>query len=449
MSPAAIRAAWRSLSRKARAVVAICGVVAVILFAPQLAEIPQRSALRGSDNTFNYLWLRSLMVGGDWDFRDDLAVCDTLTPEYREASLALPLTPAGRLPNKYGIGWALVSLPFYLVADGVVATGRVLGVWTLARDGYNPVYQISLQTGHFLLAGVALALAYRVIRRWCAREPAVMGVALIWAASPLLYYQTSNLSMSHGVAFFAITLCLYGLVRAEESFDATWPWWLAGMGLGLAVITRFQTAVYGLIPLWVLVDFARKSRDAMAVGRATLGLVAGAAPLIALQLFAWKIVYGSWLVFSYGADGERFAWLHPEVVRVLFSPNHGLFYWHPLLAAGAAGLAILAWHKRGLALAGGVAFVAMIFVNAAWWCWWFGASFGGRAFDGAFLFLMAGWAYLYGRLPARWSRMLFAGSVALAGWNCLLLVLYRLAVIPRNGPVSYEEMAHALPLLFR
>ena len=38
----------------------------------RLVEIPERSALRGYDNTFNYLWLRSAMVDHDWDFRNDL-----------------------------------------------------------------------------------------------------------------------------------------------------------------------------------------------------------------------------------------------------------------------------------------------------------------------------------------------------------------------------------------
>ena len=81
-----------------------CWLVGILLFVSALVEIPSRSALRGYDNTFNYLWLRSAMVDGDWDFRNDLAACNTLTPQYREAALSLPLTPTGRIPNKYGVG---------------------------------------------------------------------------------------------------------------------------------------------------------------------------------------------------------------------------------------------------------------------------------------------------------------------------------------------------------
>lgn len=438
------RETWRALSGKTRGLVIGCGVLAVILFGSQLAEIPYRSALRGSDNTFNYLWLRSLMVGGDLDFRDDLRVTNTLAPDVKANVSNVPITKTGMAANKYGIGWSLVSLPFYLVADAIVATGRALGLWTLERDGYNAVYQVCLQAGHFLLAGFALLLAYRVVRRWCAREPAVQGIALVWAASPLLYYQTSNLSMSHGVTFFAVTLCVYALVKTEAMPGRLWPWWLAGIALGLAAITRFQTAVFGVLPLWMWVRYARQSGSVAASIRSALALVAGALPLVALQLIAWKIVYGSWLVYSYGQESEPFYWMHPAVREVLFSANHGLFYWHPFLIAGLAGLLVLAWRERGLVWAGVVAAVITIYVNAAWWCWWFGSSFGSRAFDGVFLFFMLGLAWAFERLPERLGRWLFATGVACVSWNVILLVLYRVMVIPRNAAVTYEDMLRAL-----
>ena len=438
-----MREVWCGLTAKTRGFVGGCVVLAVVLFLSQLLEIPQRSALRGSDNTFNYLWLRSLMVGGDLDFRDDLEATNTLAPDVHDLAENAPLTPIGRVANKYGIGWSLVSLPFYLVADGIVAGGRALGVWTLERDGYNPVYQVCLQAGHFLLAGLSLLLAYRVVRRWCAREPAVLGVAMLWAASPLLYYQTSNLSMSHGVTFFAVAVCLYGLIHTGTP-ERLWPWLLAGAGLGLAVITRFQAAVYGLLPVWVWLVRARGTRDVRGLVRPALAVIAGALPLVALQLIAWKRVYGSWLVYSYGAEGEKFFWLKPAVREVLFSANHGLFYWHPLLLAGLVGLVGLAWRKGGLAWAGVVAVAVTIYVNAAWWCWWFGSSFGSRAFDGVFVFLMLGLAWAYERLPECANRWLFAIGSVCVGWNVAVLTLYRLAAIPRNSAVTYDEMVRAL-----
>lgn len=168
------------------------------------------------------------MVGGDWDFHDDLLACNTLTENYRAAALSQPTTRTGLLPNKYGLGWAVVSVPFYLIADGVVEVGRLAGWWTLARDGFNPVYQVALQTGHFALAVLALVLVHRVLRRWCGPDAAMRGLCLGWACSPMLYYQTSNLSMSHNVGFLAVAICLWSLLRISENPSASGWWILVG-----------------------------------------------------------------------------------------------------------------------------------------------------------------------------------------------------------------------------
>lgn len=427
----------------------ICFAVAGVFALSQLAEIPARSALRGYDNTFNYLWLRSAMVDGDWDFRNDLELCDTLPPEYRASALALPLTPAGRLPNKYGVGWAVLSVPFYLVADAIVAAGRALGLWSLARDGWNPVYQISLQLGHLALAALALRLAVRVVARWLGtpREsaPAWVGVLLVWAASPLFYYQTVNVSMSHGAAFFAVTLLAYALARAtspETALSLRTPlWWLvAGAGWGLAVTTRFQLGVFGLLaaPAWW--QLWRQRRDVL---RPLAFFAFGAFPLVALQLFAWRTVYGHWFVFSYGAEGESFHWLQPAALRSLFSPWHGLLYWHPFLVVPLLGLALWARRKSPLALVLLAVVALTLYANAAWWCWWFASAFGSRSFDAALLPLMAALAWLWRQSSPRVRTTLVSIAIAAGVGNFYLLLLYRIGAISRSDPVTWAQMLAA------
>ncbi|MBS0630735.1 MAG: hypothetical protein JSS11_02395 [Verrucomicrobia bacterium] len=416
-----------------------CAVAACLLVTTQLLEMPWRSALRGYDNTFNYLWLRSAMVDGDWDFRNDLAACNTLEPEFRASALALAPTPAGRIPNKYGTGWAVLTLPFYLVADGITAAGRALGWWTWPRDGFNPVYQTCIQIGHVALALLALWLAAKAIAAWLGDRTWVpLAVLAVWAASPLLYYQTANIGMAHGAAFFAVALCAYALVRARDG--ARWWWLLAGAGWGLAVTTRFQLGVFGLLAAWYWWDQLRQGgRIAGPVG----WFAAGAAPLLALQLWAWHVVYGRWLVFSYGGEGESFHWTRPELFNALCSPWHGLFYWHPLLLVAALGLLAWAWRARGLAAVWVAVLGLTLYINAAWWCWWFASAFGGRAWDAALLALMAGFAWLLQRAGRRGRAFLLVLAGIAALWNFYLITLYRTAAIPRNEPVTWGQMIEA------
>ena len=381
------------------------------------------------------------MVGGDLDFRDDLMDCNTLTENYRAAGLGMPTTATGLLPNKYGVGWAVVSLPFYLVADAVVGAGRLAGWWSISRDGFNPVYQVILQAGHFALAALSLFLVHRVLRRWCGPDAAMRGLCLGWACSPLLYYQTSNLSMSHSVAFLAIATCLWSLVRIRENPAATGWWVLVGASISLAAVTRFQNAIFSLIPLW----FGWSLRSQLpGYLRPLLGLAAGAAPLIGVQLLAWKIVYGQWLVFSYGNGGERFDFFNPAVFQVLLSPFHGLFYWHPMLLVASTGLVAFSFRNQLFGRPLLLVFLLTIYVNSAWWCWWFGASFGQRAFDGSMPALFLGLAWLFQHYPGRSADRLFRMGTVLAVMNLVALILYRLQFIPRNQPVTWLDGASAL-----
>jgi hypothetical protein len=418
--------------------VGVCALVGAALCLSQLIEIPARSALRGYDNTFNYLWLRSAMVDGDWDFRNDLEACNTLTPEYRAAALALPPTAAGRIPNKYGIGWSVLTLPFYAVADLLVSVGRGLNLWSYGNDGFNPVYQVCIQLGHAVLALVALWLAVSTVATWIGdRDSAMVGVISMWAASPLIYYQSVNVSMSHSAAFFAVTLSAYALSHNRFNGDKRRWWLLAGAGCGLAVTVRYQLAVFALPAVWSVCQLHAEPRR---LYRALFSFAAGAAPFVALQLFAWHVVYGEWFVFSYGVEGESFHWGKPALRNSLFSPWHGFFYWHPFATVGVAGMVTWAWKTRGEATAWTVAFFLILYVNAAWWCWWFASSFGNRGYDAALLPLMAGVAWLLHHAKGWYRSILWGTALTLGTWNFYVVVLYRTGAISRHEPVTWAEM---------
>lgn len=424
----------------------VCAMVAVALFASQLLEIRARSALRGYDNTFNYLWLRSAMIDHDWDFRNDLLECNTLQPEYRASALTLPVTRAGRIPNKYGIGWAVVTLPAFLVADGVVWIGHATGGWDFPRDGFSAPYQVCIQIGHVLLAILSMLLAARVVAEWVGdRFAGIVAALMIWAASPLLYYQTTNLSMSHGVGYFSVVALAVSLNEIRKRIERTdartrWFWALAGACWALATVTRFQLAVFGVAAAWTF--FLGRATAAQRAGNGA-AFVFGAAPILLLQAFAWHSVYGEWWLFSYGAEGETFHWGKPEVLRSLFSSWHGLFYWHPLLLLAFAGMILWAVRARGIAVAWTLGVLLTLYVSSAWWCWWFASSFGNRSYDAAILPMMAGFAWIFQRANERWRTVLVSLGMLAGMWNFYLVLLYRSGAISRSEAVPWGEMISA------
>jgi hypothetical protein len=423
-----------------------------------LASYPRLSAISGWDQSFYFFWLRSPLWGGEYDFTDDVRDCATLSAQAKDVALHAPKTPTGRMRNKYGVGWAFVGTPFYVAADEIAHVWKLLAPGSAPReDGVGPIYQLFLMLGQLGLAVASLILAVHILAEWFPRETGAVAVLVTWLGSFLFLYQTYHLGYAHNTVFFALTAC-YASAHAFRRNPGAWvPWILCGASAGLLVITRYQTAVYLLYPMVIALQIGWRSGGA-ADGNETprlridlpwLGRIGGALvaffAIVFVQLVAWKIVYGTWLVYSY--EGEVFRFGNPELLAVLFSPFHGLFYWSPFLLVALAGF--LAWLLRDRAAAAFgrpefcwlVSLLLTYWINAAWETWWFGPAFGSRAFEGCVLFFMAGNAYLLQRLSAsRWRRAALAGVTLLIVANLLLACAFIRTWISREVPVTYPEM---------
>ena len=448
------------------AVAILAGGYFFYLQARGLARLPMRSAISGCDNSFYFYWLRSPLWGGDVDFSDDVRDCPTLPPEARESVLANPRTELGLVRNKYGVGWAVANAPSYMLADAFVHAWRIFAPASAPReDGIGPAYQAAILAGQLALAIASLVLATFILRHWFPRDVAALAVLTTWLGSFLFYYQTTDLSMAHNVVFFALTACYASALWFGREPTRFWPWIFCGLSGGLLVITRYQTAVYLLYPviLAILTRPRRVDPHKIFVKRApaakrlrtwlewwtrTVLATACFAGVVFIQLYAWKSVYGQWLVDSY--EGEAFHFGSPWLREVLFSPFHGLFYWSPALALGAVGFMLwlgvgksARWRRPETCWL--VSLAATVYLNAAWVCWWFGASFGSRAFDGCVLFFMAGTAFFFYSLGlSRWRYVLLTAAVVLITGNLILALGFRKNWIPPEEPVTHAEMWEAL-----
>jgi hypothetical protein len=244
--------------------------------------------------------------------------------------------------------------------------------------------------------------------------------------------------MSHSLVFTLVSVLMLLCDFPEETRRRGLRLGAIGFLAGLCLVTRFQSAPFLLMPLALLLHSAH--RGAWGIGRSTsmafiLGLIGFLIPVL-MQMGAWKIVYGQWLLFTYGKGGESFSWGDPELLKVLFHPYHGLFYWHPFLLAGLAGLLVATWRKQLLFGAGVGAILLTIYINASWHTWQFGASFGHRGFIGTLPFFAIGLIWLLARCHTpRQLKLLLGTGTLLAAWNIWLCVLYCVNTIDRNGPV--------------
>lgn len=387
----------------------------------------RRPMIQGWDDSFYYFWLPSVVIDHDIDFSNQIEQCRTLNADMRDVALTAQRTPTGLVADKYPPGWAIGSAPFFLAA-------RIV----MPRDttGFEPPYQVAVWCGQLLYAVAGLWFAIKIVARLFPPETARIAVLAGWLASPLVYYQSARLAMSHSQVF-VLAMAVFWLAQCIDNGDTRWrTWLLLGFSSALLVVTRNVAIVYLLYPGYVLV---RRLRKPSATGWCVLGAAAPAAA----QLLAWKVLYGSWFAYSYG--GERFDFAHLHLGAILFSPRHGWFYWHPLLLAGILAFVVWGWRRRdGRAWLASLAAIAVL--NAAWPTWWLGSSFGYRGFEVATLFAMIGLAALIEWVRTiRWRQRALTGLIGVAiVWNLALFALFLGGRISREAPVTYATVAHAL-----
>lgn len=430
-----------------RTLLLICGLAAAGLFASRIVDIYflDLSALRGWDNSFYYMWVRSLIIDQDIHFANEIAINNTLAPDYLKIAQDIPLTETGYIPNKYGIGWGLLSLPIFIIIDAVVVSLHWLGWESLSRDGYNPIYQIGLQCGHLGYAFMGLFFAWKTCRLFVDKHTATIAVCSTWGCSMLLYYQSLNLSMAHNLVFSLISVNYYCTLKLREHTSGPYKKLLALIFLtgGLLVVTRYQAAVYLLFPAIVLIQYLYR-RKAQALSPLLLTLPLAVIP-VALQLLAWKVIYGQYIVSTYAENGEHFTLKGAAWLEVLFSPNHGHFYWHPLMLLSVIGFIVWAIKRERVGLIWLISGAITYVVNATWWCWSLGSSFGLRNFEGTIFFSMCGMAYLISIAKEHPFYISLLKSVIILAllWNINLVILYATNVISRNSAVTFAQMLKA------
>lgn len=395
--------------------------------------------IQGIDDTLYYVWLRSAVIDRDLDFTNDLELTQSISPLHRDGILSGGRTATGHIPNKYWIGWALVNaipfLPTYLLVAVADSSSEI--------SGYEPVFMAAIWSFQLLLGALSLYFSWRLIRRYTSPDAALTGMLLTWLASPLIYYQTARVSLVHNQVFFLIVSAFLLTFRIVDRKAGTGTWVLLGLVSGLAVVSRPTSAVYLLFPMTAVVLNLRSDEPRLWIKRVLLATAAAGFPLI-LQFAAWKVVYGQYVLHSYA--GESFDFTAPQIIPILFSDFHGWFNWHPFLLIGMIAFSAFVVRSRDLKLTWLASSALIIFVNASWWCYWFGSSFGNRSFEVLTLFAMLGIALLIDRPPSSWVRRgtIAVGFLAIA-WNLQLLVGWFTQSYPRDAPVSTFERVIALP----
>jgi lipopolysaccharide/colanic/teichoic acid biosynthesis glycosyltransferase len=371
----------RCLPRIGRAEFLATGAPLLVVAAATFRPIVQ------GDGVGYFSYLHAVLVDRSLDLTHAYAAATAAGVNSDPLGLEAP-TVTGLAANYFPVGSAILAAPAYLGALALGGVGQV---------DYSP-----LLVGAFTLSSLGCGLlALLLCWRLTGSALPMVAVAL---GTPLTYYLLSEPSYSHTFGAFAVSLFVLAWWRGRHERGA-WGWLWLGVLAGLMGLVRWQDATLSAIAL--LTPPAR--------GRwRVLLMVPGALLAIWPQLVVDHVIFGTW--WPQRPPGQELHLLSANQLLVLFSSWHGLFSWHPLTLAAAAGFLLV--RDRTLRVACLYALLSQTLINSAVFDWWGSAAFGARRFTDLAVFWAIGLATLAERLPRTLTRV----SVAVAAaWNVLLI----------------------------
>jgi len=432
----------------------------LVLFA---VTVPLANPWVRGDGVGYYAYARSLLIQHNLDFVPDYQHANTSFREGRLDESGEPKadlrTPTGHLENHFTIGPAILWSPFLILAHVAVLVARAIGS-NVSADGFSAPYRSAMAFGTALYGFLGLFLAFRIAKRFVEERWALLAAVAIWWGSSVPVYMYFNPSWSHAHSAFAVALFLWYWLKTTDG-RTTGQWILLGAIAGLMLNVYYANVMILTI---VAIEAVLVFREAIRAGRTSvipgfLGayILFGITLLICFlpTLISKQVVYGSPLETGY-IPINLWSWKSPYLLQVLFSSNHGLFLWTPLLLLSVIGI-FLFWRKIPR-IGGPVLFAALAFYYfiAAYPDWAGISSFGNRFFVSLTAFFVIGLAVLLEKVASFVSSrkaVTIGASMILACfafWNIGLMFQWGAHLIPARGAVSWAEVAnnqfHVVPV---
>jgi hypothetical protein len=422
-----------------------------------LVTLPLVNPWVRGDGVGYYAYARALLIQHDLRFEKDWLASNTTFRMGRvdEQNQIRPsqYTPSGHLDNHFSIGPAILWSPFLIAAHLAVLASDALGAH-IPADGFSWPYTIPMAIATALYGFLGLLFSHRLARQYYDERWAFLATLGIWFGSSLPVYMYFNPSWSHAQSVFAVALFLWYWNRTlgHRSY-VQWVW--LGLASGLMLDVYFPNFVLLLLPLAESVaGYWRAARGADPAAPPAWRLLSANLLYALVVVIAFsptfltrKIVFGSAL--NFGAYSRvPWNWASPNLLAVLFSSDHGLLSWTPIVLFAVLGLLLFYRRDRAVArylLLGCLAFYYLI----ASYPFWDGlSSYGNRFFLSLAPIFLLGLTASVDAFAEFWARTRTAMTSASGAiglfilWNLAFIFQWGTHMIPVRGPISWRQMAH-------
>jgi len=428
-----------------------------LLFILFLLTLPLSNPWVRGDGVGYYAYLRSALIDHDLRFENDYLGANQSFVFFHVDSQGRLLpsfyTKTGYVENHFSVGPAILWAPVIVAVHSSVLLADRFGAH-VGADGYSRPYLLAMAFTTACYGFLSLLLAFQIARKYFDDSWAFLATVGIWMASSLPIYMYFNPSWSHAISAFTVALFIWYWDRTRLQRTAG-QWAVLGLAAGLMGNVYYPNAILLIFPALEVFHLLRgKRRDS---GRAILpiqelalhcGIFLAAFIAALLPTFITrKIIYGSPFETGYPAIGT-WNWTSPALLKVLFSSDHGMFSWTPVLILATVGLFFLI--KRDMLLGAGslLTFLAYYYFIASYPDWDGLSSFGNRFFVSLTPIFILGLAALLSSLSS-WlgatQRAVAVGCPVLAlliVWNVGFIFQWGTHMVPARGEISWGTMVH-------
>lgn len=330
-----------------------------------------------ADGIGYYDYLPSIFIHHDFNRRN---IDKNVHPEYYERVVKLQNGYINYddkfMINKYPCGTSILQAPFFFINYLFSAKDNTI------NDGYQLSYQRTVFYSALFYLFLALVFLRKTLQLYQVKKLTIVVVQLLLAiGTSITDYASKEASFSHVYSLFIISVFIYVVKSYFSEYNLRYFIW-ACLLLGIIFLLRNVNILIVLFVPFLAGSLPNLREGLRYIFTRPIVLLKGLLVFFlisSIQFVLFFIQVGEFFVDTY--QNENFNFLDPHFIDILFSYRKGLFIYTPVLFISLFGLVLFTVKRAYYLLFSWLFFFLFLtYVLSSWWAWYYGGSYGLRAY---------------------------------------------------------------------
>lgn len=353
------------LSLSSLAILTIISISSVIYFVNDPLNTEINSHTISWDVAGYYAYLPSYLLFNDPGLERDF---DGVKLAYYSGPQGKPGKP---VVNKYTMGIAYQYLPYFLISHYIISNYT-----DYYPNSLSPPYHRAMLYAGYINFFIGLLFFRKLLLTRFDQKVTSIILLLLFIGTNLMTNVVWKAALPHNWLFTQSTFLLY-LAYLFSKKHRWYHLWLFGLCAGILTLSRITD--FAIVIAIGSVLLYRNSEWLMRREFWWKGILPATIIFFLVfvpQMLHWHHLTGHYIYDSYSTEG--FYWTDSKVWWGLFSSYKGWFIYSPIMLFILPGFVLMAKKYKIEFHLLFWPFVVSIYIMFAWWCWWYGGSYGNR-----------------------------------------------------------------------